>query len=46
MKSKCCKAKILMMFPSGTDNQNEKLPDRCSKCYKPIKIKEIKKEDK
>ena len=40
LRSECCGAKIFMMFPTGADNQDEKLPDICSKCYKPIKIKE------
>ena len=36
LNSKCCGAKVLMMFPTGADNQGEKLPDRCSRCYKPL----------
>ena len=46
MKSKCCEVKVLMMFPTGADNQDKKLPDRCSKCYKICKIKDQIKEDK
>ena len=34
--SDCCGAKILMMFPVGADNLDEKEQDYCSKCHKPI----------
>ena len=38
--SDCCKAKVLMMFPTGEDNGDMKKQDVCSKCYKRCKIKE------